>query len=359
MGTFDQANWHGLVATARSLPLDRVATALGYRRDVRDKARWKRPGSVLSINGEKFFDHMSGTGGGGAISLVMHSRGGGFRDAVAFLSAQGLRFCSPNRRDGAAAPAGRRRLDLPTRSQASWPEVCDHLVTERGIGGMLLQVCHARGLVYADRRRNAVFVSRDVSGKPTGAEIVGLRAPRRRCRVQGHGAGIESCCSEAITHLPETAASALRDRSFHAFRLSGEVAIAVQSTVVPALWKSQRVPSHVLAKEKGRRDGARDRQRLLLPKIRSLDTGVRQRRMLRKFQTSRCQKCLFLPPQHGSERNMSDTSRHQAKAPAKPMTFYLLRPFRSRIPSSRSSNPSRCTFPPTRETRPPVPSALP
>ena len=74
MGTFGQADWHGLVATARSLPLDRVATALGYRRDVRDKARWKRPGSVLSINGEKYFDHMSGTGGGGAISLVMHAQ---------------------------------------------------------------------------------------------------------------------------------------------------------------------------------------------------------------------------------------------------------------------------------------------
>ena len=174
MGTLDQADWHGLVATARSLPLDGVATALGYRRDVRDKARWKRPGSVLSINGEKDFDHMSGTGRG-AINLAMHARGGRFRDAVAFLSAQGLRFCSPNRRDGAAAPAGRRRLDLPTRSQASWPEVCDHLVTERGIGGMLLQVCHARGLVYADRRGNAVFVSRDVSGKAAGAEIVGLR----------------------------------------------------------------------------------------------------------------------------------------------------------------------------------------
>ena len=54
MRTFDLADWHGLVATARSLPLDRVATALGYRRDVRDKVRWKRPGSVLGINGEKF-----------------------------------------------------------------------------------------------------------------------------------------------------------------------------------------------------------------------------------------------------------------------------------------------------------------
>ena len=176
MGTFDQANWHGLVATARSLPLNRVATALGCRRDVRDKACWKRPGSVLSVNGEKFFDHMSGTGGGGAISLVMHARGGGFRDAVAFLSTQGLR---PHRRDGASAPAGRRRLDLPARSEVSWPEVRDHLVTERGIGGVLLQVCHARGLVYADCLGNAVFVSRDVNAARNVLQL-----------VQGPGTGL-------------------------------------------------------------------------------------------------------------------------------------------------------------------------
>ncbi len=172
MGTLDRSDWPGLVATARSVPLDRVAMALGYRRDVTDKARWKRPGSVLSINGEKYFDHLAGTGGGGAISLVMHADGVGFRDAVSFLSAQGFRSC--NLRDGAALPAGRRRLELPARSRALWPDVRDHLVRERGIGGMLLQVCHARGLVYADCRKNAVFVSRNVSGAVTGAEIVGL-----------------------------------------------------------------------------------------------------------------------------------------------------------------------------------------
>ena len=41
MGTLGRTDWQGLVATARSLPLDRVATALGYRRDVTDKARWR------------------------------------------------------------------------------------------------------------------------------------------------------------------------------------------------------------------------------------------------------------------------------------------------------------------------------
>ena len=66
MGTFDGADWPGLAATGRSLPLDGVAAALGHRRDVTDGARWKRPGSVLRINGERFFNHMSGMGGGGS-----------------------------------------------------------------------------------------------------------------------------------------------------------------------------------------------------------------------------------------------------------------------------------------------------
>ena len=120
MGTLGRTDWHGLVATARSLPLDRVATALGYRRDVTDKARWKRPGSVLSINGEKFFDHLAGTGGGGAISLVMHAHGGGLRDAVAFLSERGL--SSDSRSSTCPFPRGtsvacsRRSLSFPSVS---------------------------------------------------------------------------------------------------------------------------------------------------------------------------------------------------------------------------------------------------
>ena len=45
MGTYDRADWPRLVATVRSPPLDKVAMALGYRRDVTDKACWKRPES--------------------------------------------------------------------------------------------------------------------------------------------------------------------------------------------------------------------------------------------------------------------------------------------------------------------------
>ncbi len=255
MGTLGRTDWHGLVATARSLPLDRVATALGYRRDVTDKARWKRPGSVLSITGEKFFDHLAGTGGGGAISLVMHAHGGGFRDAVAFLSERGLRSCSPRGRDGAAPPMSRRRLELPVRSQALWPEVRDHLVRERGIGEMLLQVCHARGLVCADRRRNAVFVSRDVSGAATGAEVVGLggaafkgMAPGSRKESGGFWMALDAAPPERAV-LVESAIDALSVLTLRSFPWTGSggfaaVSAAGVATTVPRWldgWRLRRI----------------------------------------------------------------------------------------------------------------------
>ena len=65
----------------RSQPLEPVAERLGYRRDPRDPRRWKRAGSVISINGPRWFDHVAQSGGGGAIDLVMHARRCGFADA--------------------------------------------------------------------------------------------------------------------------------------------------------------------------------------------------------------------------------------------------------------------------------------
>ncbi len=91
MKTLDRTDWSGLVETARSVPLDSVATASGHRRHVMVSARWKRPGSVPGINGECLSDHLAGTGSGDATSLVMHADGSGFRDAVAFLSVQRFR----------------------------------------------------------------------------------------------------------------------------------------------------------------------------------------------------------------------------------------------------------------------------
>ena len=57
----------------RGYPLEDVVRRLGYRRDPTDAARWRRPGSVVSINGFMFYQHLRGEGGGGAIDLVIHA----------------------------------------------------------------------------------------------------------------------------------------------------------------------------------------------------------------------------------------------------------------------------------------------
>ena len=38
----------------RNAPLPAVAELLGYRRDPRDRRRWRRPGSIISISGARF-----------------------------------------------------------------------------------------------------------------------------------------------------------------------------------------------------------------------------------------------------------------------------------------------------------------
>ena len=149
----------------RGHPLEPLAERLGYRRDPRHRQRWRREGSVLSIRGSQFFDHACDRGGGGAIDLVMHARRCGFRQAVDFLSDQ------PVPTIPTAPPTA--RLRLPDPADSLWPPVRDFLVQARGLDPALLQACRHAGTLFADQRRNAVFLCRDRSGTPAGAELVG------------------------------------------------------------------------------------------------------------------------------------------------------------------------------------------
>ena len=152
----------------RDTALEPLAERLGYARDPRHRQRWRRAGSLLSIRGAKFFDHARGHGGGGAIDLVMHARGCGFQEALAFL-ADGP---TPVSADPPPAPAP---LRLPDSVAAHWPPVRDYLVRLRGLDPALLQRCRQAGSLYADSRRNAVFTCRDRSANTVGAELVGTR----------------------------------------------------------------------------------------------------------------------------------------------------------------------------------------
>ena len=156
----------------RSYPLEDVLPSLGYRRDPSDDARWRCLGSVVSINGFMFYDHLCGEWGAGAIELVIHARRCTVPEALTFL----WELPGPSRllTDCLCAPASRTppRPLKPSRSERQWPAVQRYLVDERGLSPVLLALCRDLGLIYADRHGNAVFVCRNAAGEETGAEIV-------------------------------------------------------------------------------------------------------------------------------------------------------------------------------------------
>ena len=149
--------------TLRGYPLEEAARALGYRRDPTDAARWRRPGSVLSINRFMFYDHLCGDGGGGAIDLVAHARRCTRPEAIDFLAKLPRPVQPPK----------------PPRREPLSPALKSRLVERRGLPDVLVELCRDLGLIHADPRGNALFVRRNAAGETVGAEILPAAT---RCR---------------------------------------------------------------------------------------------------------------------------------------------------------------------------------
>jgi len=141
----------------RGCPLDAVARALGYRQDPDEAARWRRPGSVVTINRFMFYDHLTATAGAGAVDLVIHVLGCSRRDALDILATLSHRPPRP----------GCRRHD------PRWPALHRHLVGRCGLADILVDLCRALDLIHADPSGNPVFVTRNAGGEAVGIEIPG------------------------------------------------------------------------------------------------------------------------------------------------------------------------------------------
>ena len=184
MAMRDREELRGLADAVRLRPLEEIAPLLGFVRDPADRSRWLREGSVLSVTGIRFFDHLQGRGGGGAIDLVVHARG--CRPAAAIRWLAGL----PSMPVPVAPVRSGRAAFVPLRPCAqSWPRVRAWLVEERALEGFRVDGLHAAGLLHADARGNAVFLCRDIRGRVTGAELVGTRRMANGRRFRGLAPG--------------------------------------------------------------------------------------------------------------------------------------------------------------------------
>jgi len=238
----------------RGYPLEQVLRALGYRRTPDLAARWRRPGSVVSINGFMFYDHRCGEGGGGAIDLVIHARRCTAIEALDFLAALPCAGALP----AESCPAG------PPRPEPHWPALRRYPVERRGIAEVLVELCRDLGLLYADARANPAFIRRNAAGRAIGVEIVSGTEPRRVDPNGGFWLSWEPRWPRTVI-LAKSALDALSVLSMHPLAADHE-ACAVVSTgaATPTLprWIAPWNPSRIFCAYDATRHGDRAAARL-------------------------------------------------------------------------------------------------
>jgi hypothetical protein len=152
----------------RAIPLEHILTQSGARPDPHDPCKWHTARGVLSVRGAKFFNWHGGTGGGGAIDLVIHLHQLSFHDALVWLE----QHAAPSTTDPPpSAPPSPLRLPVPAPGQ--FHTVRRYLVDQRALPLALVDALAQSGDLYADAKANAIFLLRDAHGQPVGAELRG------------------------------------------------------------------------------------------------------------------------------------------------------------------------------------------
>lgn len=184
----DRDNQRAVADRLRALPIADVLDKLGFERDRKNPLKWKAEGFVISAGtgdkAGKWFDHLNEYGRGGSIDLVSHVMGTDFKGSLAWLagafgeSAAMNDLTAQRRREARAevnaAVKEREPFTPPAPIPENWPKVRTWLIEERKLPAGYIDQMHVRGDIYADDKKNAVFLARDPeTEKVTGAELKG------------------------------------------------------------------------------------------------------------------------------------------------------------------------------------------
>ncbi len=169
----------------RAIALEDVLERWGARPDLRDKAKWHGARGTISVTGMKFMNWTGGQGGGGAIDLTIHLLGVGFIEAVHWLQQH---FPQAHEDLGLSPPATTSRLPpstlarapgssaspaLPQKAPDNLGRVRRYLLQQRRLPSHVIDPLSDAGVLYADRRANAVFLLLGKENQSVGAELRG------------------------------------------------------------------------------------------------------------------------------------------------------------------------------------------
>jgi hypothetical protein len=192
----------------RGIPLVEVAVRLGMTQELKDPTKWRlpdgRPVVLESGEGRRFNFVEEGRGGRGAFDLAMKALETDFKGARAWLFQEfgsgsiEVEIRSPEfvARHVTAAKKDPVPPVLPRPEPSLWEHVFQWLTQVRRLSAELVKKLYGEGKVYADKRRNAVFVH----GNGSGAEIVGTGAHKWKGAI-GRKDGFELPCGFGLpTH---------------------------------------------------------------------------------------------------------------------------------------------------------------
>jgi hypothetical protein len=174
--------------SVRNIDLSTLLQHHGCAKDPRDKAKWHTPRGVISVNGQKFMNWTMGTGGGGAIDLVIHLQGVGFKDAVFWL-------CNNFSSTPVQQNTPKQILKLPQRDDRKLLQIIHYLRDQRRIPKELIDNLIESEKLYADVRANAVFLLLGKKKRIVGAELRGT------CGAQWRGMALGSQKNQGCFYL--------------------------------------------------------------------------------------------------------------------------------------------------------------
>lgn len=239
-------SWRDISNRCRDIPLVDVLESLSCEQDSRDRQKWHTSNGPVWLgkgeNSQRFFDHLTGVGGGGAIDMVMHIKRCEFKQAVEMLASM---LAGTYARPSPPAVAALRQVSPiaafapPAQAVKHLAKVEDYLTGKRGLPQELVIQCIGAGSIYADERRNAVFLCVDEAGKATGAELRGTGNTAFKGMAPGsqRGTGFFMLKHSSPIHLVivESAIDALSYRALFAGEASFIVSTAGVMPACPAI----------------------------------------------------------------------------------------------------------------------------